>query len=52
MFELGILDPYAVVLSALEHSLSVSCNLLSIGCIIVEDANQAVGADVAYFDNV
>lgn len=52
MFELGILDPHAVVVSAVEHSLSVACNLLSIGCIIVEDVNNGVDSDVAYFDNV
>lgn len=52
MFDLGILDPHAVVVSAIEHSLSVSCNLLSIGCIIAEDAAAVDDSSVSYFDNV
>lgn len=39
MFELGIVDPHLVVVSALEHAMSVSCNLLSIGCIIQDRGN-------------
>jgi len=50
MFELGILDPYAVIVSAVEHSLSVACNLLSIGCIIaMEDMDSS---SASFFDNV
>ena len=52
MFDLGILDPHAVVVSAVEHSLSVACNLLSIGCIITEEYDDGVVSNVAYFDNV
>ena len=52
MFELGILDPHAVVVSAVEHSLSVACNLLSIGCIIVKDDPLVGDSSVEYFDNV
>ena len=52
MFDLGILDPHAVVVSAVEHSLSVACNLLSIGCIITEEDDNGVSSDVAYFDDV
>lgn len=51
MFELGILDPHAVIVSSIEHSLSVACNLLSIGAIIVQD-DPAVGDSCEYFDNV
>ena len=50
MFELGILDPHAVIVSAVEHSLSVSCNLLSIGCIIAMDGVSP--SEASYFDNV
>jgi len=50
MFELGILDPHAVIVSAVEHSLSVACNLLSIGCIIAMDDNESSAA--SFFDNV
>jgi chaperonin GroEL len=50
MFELGILDPHAVIVSAVEHSLSVACNLLSIGCIIAMDG--VVSPEAAFFDNV
>jgi len=52
MFELGILDPHAVVVSAVEHSLSVACNLLSVGCIITKDELNTGDSEVAYFDNV
>ena len=52
MFELGILDPHAVVVSSVEHSLSVACNLLSIGCIIAEEDGNGVASDIAYFDDV
>lgn len=52
MFDLGILDPHAVVVSAVEHSLSVACNLLSIGCIITEEDDNGLSSDVAYFDDV
>jgi len=50
MFELGILDPHAVIVSAVEHSLSVACNLLSIGCIIAMDGDESSTA--SFFDNV
>jgi len=36
MFELGIVDPHLVIVSAIDHATSVSCNLLSIGCVILE----------------
>jgi chaperonin GroEL len=42
MFELGIVDPHLVVVSALEHAMSVSCNLLSIGCIILDGGNSNI----------
>jgi len=50
MFELGILDPHAVIVSAVEHSLSVACNLLSIGCIIAKGEMDSPVA--SFFDNV
>ncbi len=50
MFELGILDPHAVIVSAVEHSLSVACNLLSIGCIIAMDG--VLPSEASFFDNV
>lgn len=37
MFELGIVDPHLVIISALDHATSVACNLLSIGCVILLD---------------
>lgn len=43
MFELGIVDPHLVVVSALEHSTSVGCNLLSIGCIIIQEETYGDG---------
>ena len=43
MFELGIVDPHLVVVSALEHSTSVGCNLLSIGCTIVQEDMESNG---------
>tara|TARA_R110000824_G_scaffold60853_18_gene162478 strand:+ start:4788 stop:6401 length:1614 start_codon:yes stop_codon:yes gene_type:complete len=52
MFDLGILDPHAVVVSSVEHSLSVACNLLSIGCIITEEVDNGFNSNVAYFDTV
>lgn len=52
MFSLGILDPHAVVVSSIEHSLSVVCNLLSIGVIITEDGQNQGGMDMSFFDNV
>ena len=52
MFDLGILDPHAVVVSSVEHSLSVACNLLSIGCIIAEEPDDQYSSNVAYFDSV
>jgi len=42
MFELGIVDPHLVVVSSLEHAMSVSCNLLSIGCIILDGGTNGV----------
>lgn len=50
MFDLGILDPHAVIVSEVEHSLSVSCNLLAIGCIIITDEEYSSG--VSYYDDV
>jgi chaperonin GroEL len=52
MFELGILDPHTVITAAIEHSLSVACNILSIGCIIIEEDPLSGDSEVAYFDNV
>lgn len=40
MFQLGIVDPHLVIVSALEHATSVACNLLSIGCIILDESMQ------------
>lgn len=37
MFLLGIVDPHLVVVSSLENAMSVSCNLLSIGCVVLDD---------------
>ena len=42
MFDLGIVDPHLVVVSALDHAMSVSCNLLSIGCIILDRGTESV----------
>ena len=33
----GIVDPTKVVRSAIENAASAACNLISIGCAIVED---------------
>ena len=52
MFSLGILDPHAVVVSSVEHSLSVSCNLLSIGVIITKDGQDQGDSGMSFFDNV
>lgn len=51
MFDLCILDPHDVVISSVEHSLSVACNLLSIGVIITKDHN-ATNEATTYYDNV
>lgn len=40
MFELRIVDPHLVVVSSLEHATSVACNLLSVGCVVLEDTLQ------------
>lgn len=37
MLEVGIIDPLAVVTSALEHATSAAINLLSVGCAIVNE---------------
>ena len=37
MFVSGIVDPAKVVRSALTHASSAACNLLSVGCAMVED---------------
>ena len=37
MHAAGIIDPLKVVRYALEHAASAACNLLSVGCAIVED---------------
>lgn len=41
MLEAGIVDPTKVVRSAIENAASAACNLLSIGCAIVEDDVRA-----------
>ena len=43
MFDIGIIDPHLAVVSALEHSTSVGCNLLSIGCIILQEVTENNG---------
>jgi chaperonin GroEL len=43
MHDAGIIDPLKVVRYALEHAASAACNLLSVGCAMVED--EAVSAD-------
>jgi chaperonin GroEL len=37
MFESGIIDPHKVVRSSLQHAASAACNLLSVGCAMVND---------------
>jgi chaperonin GroEL len=34
MFDMNIIDPHDVVVSALSHATSVACNILSIGCAV------------------
>jgi len=41
MFKSGIIDPLKVVRTALEHANSAACNLISVGCAIVEDSSVA-----------
>ena len=41
MFKSGIIDPLKVVRTALEHANSAACNLLSVGCAIVEEYSEA-----------
>ena len=43
MHDAGIIDPLKVVRYALEHAASAACNLLSVGCAMVED--ETVSAD-------
>jgi chaperonin GroEL len=45
MLEAGIIDPLKVVRSALEHASSAACNLLSVGCAMIEDDSEASGDD-------
>ena len=40
MLEAGIIDPLKVVRSSLEHAASAACNLLSVGCAMIEDVNE------------
>jgi chaperonin GroEL len=37
MMDAGIIDPLKVVRSSLEHAASAACNLLSVGCAMIED---------------
>ena len=41
MLDVGIIDPLKVVRSALEHASSAACNLLSVGCAMIEDDSEA-----------
>lgn len=50
MFELGIVDPHLVIVSALEHSTSVACNLLSIGCVILD--RECLSDDNSTFNSI
>jgi chaperonin GroEL len=34
MIDLKIIDPHLVVHSALQHAVSVACNILLIGCVV------------------
>jgi len=40
MLEAGIIDPLKVVRSSLEHASSAACNLLSVGCAMIEDVGE------------
>jgi len=51
MLESGIIDPVKVVRSALHHASSASCNLLSIGCALVQDDEvSSVDKDSSIFN--
>jgi chaperonin GroEL len=50
MFELGIVDPHLVIVSALEHSTSVACNLLSIGCVVLD--RDLTNEDTSIFNSL
>lgn len=41
MLSSGIIDPLKVVRSALEYASSAACNLLSVGCAMIEDESGA-----------
>lgn len=45
MFDLGIVDPHLVIISAVDHATSVACNLLSIGCVVldIDEASDGIG---------
>ena len=40
MLEAGIIDPFKVVRSALENSVSVGSSILSVGCSMVSDTSN------------
>ena len=42
MIKEGILDPHKVVRISVENSISVACNLISIGCAMVQDEEEEV----------
>jgi chaperonin GroEL len=42
MLSSGIIDPVKVVRSALHHASSAACNLLSVGCAMVQDDSAPI----------
>jgi chaperonin GroEL len=50
MLASGIIDPVKVVRSALHHASSAACNLLSIGCAMVQDDSEPIEESNSLFN--
>ena len=51
MIEAGIIDPLKVTKSALENAVEAACNLISVGCVVLENLNVPPDVQLVHLDD-
>ena len=51
MIEAGIIDPLKVTKSALENAVEAACNLISVGCVVLENLNMPPDVQLVHLDD-
>ena len=50
MIEAGIIDPFKVTKTALENATEAACNLISVGCVVLENYEALQNVQLVQLD--